>query len=215
MSGHRLRTFKNHFRDLDITFDEGKFFVLVGVDRAATTIDRKKINDILYRRHPYFAVEQLMLPFWKEQDCPWCREYNWIKAKMSTFSETVDLGFVKKRYEQLQNLDCGLTQNAFLPGIGGPPKNLGPTAEFGPSTMNDVEVFASVASTLQHLRDMGKLSENRLIPVDHVLESERTVEGRYYDTVITASLLRGCRDHDLRAHAQDKRLIEEFTARLA
>jgi hypothetical protein len=160
------------------------------------------------------AVEKLMLPFWRERECPWCREYKLVKAKMSGFSEEIDLTYLRERFKTLDNKELGLTQGAFLPGVGGRPQHLGPTSLFGPPTMSDVEVFASVASTLQRLRDSGELSERPLMPVSYVLESQRTAEGRFYDTVITASILRGCRDHDLRAYSQEERLVEEFRARL-
>lgn len=209
ISGHRIRGYKNALHGCGFDFGRAELSFLVGIDRSPSADDRTKVKNMLDRGASFFPIESLILPHWGATKCPWCREFQAIKRTMQAFADDEEM---RHRFHQIEQ---PIIADPFLPGIGGVPQSLGKTSVFLPPTGNAVEIFASVASAIQRLRSIKHLNEHRDIPVARILQNEFTFKGRYYDTTVTASILRASSDHDLRTFTVDPELKEEFSIRLS
>jgi hypothetical protein len=182
-------------------------------------------------------VEELLLPDWREPDCPWCLELKQLEAAR------VPVGsLLAERRERLRA--GGLTEGLFLPfsggtrpvglgdvfgdGAGGDDNRadgdsamqLGPRSVFGP-LRDESQVFVAVASALQNMRDAEQrnganaLSEAYTSPISRVLAPDFYLSGRFYAPVILCSILRAARRFDLRATAVEVALRREVGERYA
>ncbi len=71
-------------------------------------------------------------------------------------------------------------------------------AEIFGANLTDAQLFASVASAIQKLRNGKKLSERSQYPLSRVLDPHLYFSGRFYANRIVACILRAARRRDLR-----------------
>lgn len=215
ITGTRLRQYRNMLHREGVAIHpDFELHVLAGVARPADFTRLKAIMEFAHFDERFHFVELLPLPNWGANECPWCEEHDMLRSFGSAAPTSTTL---KTRYNRLTDVDKGLDEDLFLPwlkdgsGVTNP-MLLGPGSIFEAKT--EPELFAAVASSLQTLRNAMQLNERLRLPVAKVLSRDFAFEGRFYDTVITACLLRATRRHDLRAAAVDNDLAEMALKRL-
>jgi hypothetical protein len=162
----------------------------------------------------FHYVEKLLLPDWRDNECPWCWEFRELDnvARYMQPSERM-----AARYEHLRDTASGMKGELFLhwSSVAKRHLGLGPQAIFGPANMSEADLFASVASAIQQLRDQKLLHEQYVTPMAKILNSHFYLAGRFYDSIIPAAIFRAARRHDLRASSVEQELIRELSDILA
>jgi hypothetical protein len=215
MTGTRLRRYRNSLQRTGTAMpDDFELHFLAAVARPDSLLSLRGIVDYTHFDERFHYVELLVLPNWDHNECPWCAELKLLDEHGSAVEHDAIL---KKRRDALMDTASGLTGDLFLDWLRTAPPpvdpwQLGPNSIFGAKTAP--ELFAAVAHALQVLRSDGELNEHFTLPVARVLDRRFTMSGRFYDTVITACLLRATRRHDLRAPATDAELEAEVGERL-
>jgi adenine/guanine phosphoribosyltransferase-like PRPP-binding protein len=217
MTGTRLRLYRNWLHRIGVaTAENFELQFLAGVARPTNLTALRGVADFTHGLERFHFAELFMLPNWGRRECPWCKELELLKRHSADVDENV-AAFVRNRYEHLSRADRGLDRSLFISwqADGGPlqdPWLLGPGSIF--RAQSEPELFAAVASSLQDLRNAGFLNEQLTLPVARVLDRHFTFDGRYYDTVISACILRAARRHDLRAVTADAELERMVRERL-
>lgn len=229
ITGTRLAAYKRALRDSGIVTHGSPIDVwaVVGVARPPRSSAIQGIQDFVPER--FRAIEQVFLPDWEEDDeCPWCVERLLLEERLELVGAHPTL---RARLDRLRATDVGLESELFLrwprqelrratgirtqqrweqeahkvrgiEPVDDLPWELGPTSIFG--EIEEVEVFTAVAAALQVLRDHGELAEELQAPLAKVLDPDLYILGRFYDSVILASLLRAGHRHDFRAAAMER-----------
>ena len=216
ITGTRLRGFKNYLRLGNFLDASTNVAFMPGICRPSWSTRLHAIRDMVGVDW-FIPIETLLLPDWRHDLCPWCWELDALKQEMSFFP---DSELMRARYESLRNTASGLTSDLFLhwsegfatPDRGADYWKLGPGSIFGVS--GEVELFIAVASAMQALRDQHRLNDVYQAAVARVLAPSFYLVGRYYDPIITASILRAAYRHDLSAAATDDELMRVVHDRL-
>lgn len=164
------------------------------------------------------GVEEVLLPNWGEEECPWCWEHQALRDYLGTGPKLELSQRLLERYELLDRDEesgqfPGITRGAFW-STDGDQLTLGGGSIFGPSSMNDAELFFSVASAVQTLRSRGELDEEHRPPLSKLLTHEFWARGRFYAPAITAAILRAARSHDLLQPQPQRNLLKLIDDRL-
>ena len=183
---------------------------LVAVAQCPSDRTRRGVANIfspgLKLRHP----ESILLPDWGEGLCPWCIELQQLELASHQLS---DLPSLKARADKLANKSRGISDDIFMRWEDPPDHfRLGDHSLLGPASMSHAEAFAAVASALQLLRNKKDLDEEYRPPVAKVLGPEYWLEGTLFDCVLTASVLRASRRHDLRSTPTESELIGKLNS---
>ena len=193
ITGRRINQYNTNLRTLEF---RGKIHFLVAVARPPREKSWKDAQKRLANRgddlepHSVKAVEQVILPNWNQNDCPWCIE----KALYEKFEESGVLPtYLADRRRSLEQAN-GLTDDLFLRYEGYPVAALGPRSFYVKKPATQAEAFAGIASAVQHLRDddSGKKPAlgRRHFPVSTVLEHSDYLLQTWTDSVFRASFLR-------------------------
>jgi adenine/guanine phosphoribosyltransferase-like PRPP-binding protein len=215
MTGTRLRRYRNMLHRAGFALADGfELHYLAGVVRPDDLGGLRGVVDYTHFAERFHYVELLVLPNWDRDECPWCLEAQLLETHSRAVAEHVSM---HTRHTMLDRTDEGLRSALFMRWFAdhGPafdPFLLGQDSIF--SAQDEPELFACVASAVQVLRNTGDLNERFTLPVAKVLAQSFTFSGRFYDTVITACLLRAARRHDLRATTSDPGLEKEVRSRL-
>ncbi|RJS47436.1 hypothetical protein D4739_15240 [Nocardioides cavernaquae] len=211
VSGDRLRSFRDEL--IEKGYDHEECHALVGVLRTQTDSETRGIANIVHQLGPtekqLHAVEQVLLPNWQEDDCPWCWEQNLLHSR----------GKLGINSEQLANRETVLTsanglREVLFWGWNDDQFRLGPNSVFGHKDLNQAQVFVVVSSALQSMRNRNVLDEQFTPPVSKVLTPEFWTHGRFYVNVVVASILRAARRHDLLAPTPGKAYLSAAESRL-
>lgn len=207
ITGNRLRGYKQFLNRGKLLRHHAELKCLVGVARPSGNNSLQSIADMFHSKNNFRAVETLLLPDWREAQCPWCNEFARIELLGERLRDSV---LMRERHERLSKTNKGLTTDLFLPWTrsDGTSWRLGPQsvfADLGFGEVNEVELFIAVASTIQTLRDKRILNDQFTAPICKVLASEYFLTGRYYAPVILASILRASHRHDLRSDSTDSK----------
>jgi hypothetical protein len=211
ITGDRLRSYRGSLERAGFVADHTSLALLVGLCRTSSLDDRQAIGEMTSYDGGFRAVEDLLLPDWDDDECPWCDEMR----RLGTYGETgsVDQRLIE-RFELLDQTSAGLTDRLYLPWDGRDDMPLGEGSFFGDHDLTDAELFVSVAAALQALRnDEDGLTEYRATPVARVLNPTYWLRGRYYADSIVAAILRATRPHDLRASQIEPRLAKRMMSR--
>jgi hypothetical protein len=175
----------------------------------------------------FHAVESILLPNWSDAECPWCVERQAVESLAARFVGEGSAIPVKleQRLLRLRHTPVGLRDDLFIDTSNDwhapmrKPWELGPTSVFddeenGQTPMSQTEIFAAVASGIQGLRAGNSLYERPAFPLSLALDPLFWLTGRFYDPALTASILRSCRRHDVRASDLDGPLLAGVRERL-
>lgn len=214
MTGTRLRRYRNALHRRGIA-DDFQLHFLAGVARPESIRALKGISDYTHDPDRFHHVELLLLPNWGVEECPWCLEKDLLRRYGSQVVD--DTAALAERQRRLADVTGGLSDALFLEWLAGSPPptspwQLGPDSVFRAQT--EPELFASICNALQVLRSDELLNERFTLPVAKNLDRHLTISGRFYDSAITACLLRATRRHDLRSTATDPALEKEVNERL-
>ena len=158
VTGHRLWTYRVNLENSDLITNETELRYLVGVARPPSLDTLQGIKDMLHPRNSLYRIEELFLPNWQNRDCPWCWELGQIKNAGAIGRSS---SLMQARYEHLCNKLEGMQSDIFLHWSSDTTKlRLGDGSIFGPKSMTEAELFASVAGAMQNLRNAGKLNDN-------------------------------------------------------
>jgi orotate phosphoribosyltransferase len=226
ITGRRVRRVKSALMQAGLISDEREVTVkvFVGVARPQDREVWKGVVDYVGSEN-FVHAEYLELPNWSETECPWCLELTRLN---DYFQHESGSAFLLARAARLRDVFAGLQRDILLssrPDAGG--RRSGATAidraafnrqrlaydarmpagEFSFSALgqgsifgrqSDLNLFISVASAIQKLRNTHKLSERSQYPLARVLNPHLYFLGRFYANVIVASLLRAARRRDVR-----------------
>jgi hypothetical protein len=211
ITGARLRRYLDALEPLFEAVPGLQLTYLVGVARPQHRDSLTSIPKMLMGRGSFAAVEEIVLPHWGPTDCPWCRE---LKAIDALRNEGVTLsGALLERYKLLADVKRGIRgDEALLSWDGDEIKGLSGSI-FGEG--QQAEVFLSIASSLQSLRNDQKLVEEFRPPVAKVLHPVETFDQRFFEYRLQLLILRACRPHDLNSRLVQRDLVHMFRTRLA
>ena len=137
----------------------GKIHYLVGVARPQSEEDWNRRKRILKFSHKYSLdfVEKVILPDWDNSTCPWCQEKNVLK-EVTESGNYENLAVTRKLELRLNELNqaetSGLTNDVFFSIKGRTkPAFMGGSIFCNKSSINESDLVASIASTIQHLRN--------------------------------------------------------------
>ena len=152
-------------------------------------------------RHTVNAVEKVVLPDWREQRCPWCRERA-LYDKWQRHAPSLPQALVERSEQLAASPRTGLTQELFLQAVGARGLfALGPDSLYLPQRANQAEVFAAVAAALQTLRTIpvqGRpLLGPRRFPVSTVLAHADYCKAKWTDSILRGSFLRAASPDEL------------------
>lgn len=202
ITGTRLSQYQRYIRTEEY---RGRIDYLVGVARPRHPNVWANLQRCLaYRglgrpRHTVRCVAYVLLPDWRENDCPWCREKR-LYERWAALSELPEL--LVRRLEHLSRRStAGITNELFLEIPGLPSMTLGPESLFANFGANQAEAFAAVASALQYLRSASTPDRPplgpRQFPVSTVLNHEDYLCSKWTDSILRAAFLRAASSEEL------------------
>jgi hypothetical protein len=195
ITGTRLCQYHRHIRTERF---RGRIDYLVGVARPnSASVWSYHKRYLGYRngglpRHTLQAVDEVVLPDWRDDCCPWCIEkrlyHRWSQAAVLPES------LISRLKKLSRSSDAGLEEELFIQRPGARPFKLGPDSLYISEGASQPEAFAAIAAALQLLRTERSASRPllgpRRFPVSTVLKHEDYCRAKWTDTILRASLLR-------------------------
>lgn len=195
-TGTRLEQYNRSLRENFDSFQEVHF--LVGVARPESSSDLDAIRRSLTEQHPWKAefafLEELLLPNWGAEACPWCAEYDILAGVSERLASPPE--WLTRRLLDLTQRERGLSGTPFmmLPGLSARP--LGDGSPLGPAGLPPMAALAGVAAGLQELRS-DEREGKRLspeFPMANVFSPGNLF--RYSEGLLRACLLRAVRPRE-------------------
>ena len=226
ITGERLNYYQLNLRELGYS---GQILYLVGVARTVNPLTWKnRIKNLRHRQgggsHYVDCVEQIVLPDWKEEDCPWCLELETLRKLLvnSDLSElrkllvNSDLSELCKLlvnsdlvYDRRQDLadaadNDGLIDEVFwIPPTNQTRPKLTPGSMFlDHENTSEADVVAAVAGAIQLMRvetrENYQLKDDVLRP--RVLSPENYTgrSPRFNDPILQLAILRSAQPTELK-----------------
>ena len=158
ITGERLNSYQKSLREFKFS---GQIFYLVCVarpDDPQAWEDRRR--NLRHRvgdtHHSVKCIEYIVLPNWREKNCPWCLEYEWLRKllnRQTLNSNCKDLAI--DRHEVLNRAagDKGLVNQVLWipPGISRPALTPG-SIFLSHENTSEADVIASVSGAIQRMR---------------------------------------------------------------
>ena len=207
-TGQRLSRFQANLRARNF---RGHISYLVGVarpDDEQAWSDR--VQNLKPREHglqnDVEYVEKIVLPNWRDDECPWCMEYRWLSDVIrdgKLCEASLDLALARQRLLETAADGEGLIDEVLwiLPGQPRPTITRG--SIFLPhNNAAEADIVASVAGAIQRMRTDPK--ETRRLSADFPqprLLSPNNYLGpspRYNDLILDMAILRSARRAELR-----------------
>jgi adenine/guanine phosphoribosyltransferase-like PRPP-binding protein len=214
ISGDRLRGYRQFLFELGRS--RGDVHVLVALSRPSSDDEKIGIRNLADQmsttERSFHPVEEILLPNWGKEECPWCVEELVLR---NYAGEPPEYELSDELVARLELLDSGPIGPGAFWSADGSPLVLGEGSVFAPAHANDAELFLAVASTIQEMRSRGLLDEDFRPPVSKLLTHEFWIRGRFYAPGITAAILRAARRHDLVPPQPPKALATAVAARLS
>jgi len=211
VTGTRLYQYSQHLRYLPEGPYRGRVHFLVAVARPPSITAWTDAQKLLRYRRPkesgeqlvdnsVHAIEEIVLPNWEEDDCPWCIESGRLQDYDGIIAEMPEL--FKERWLLLRQNAEGFRDRLFLRAPSHPQVDLAGDGLFGKSPANQAAGFAAVAGGLQRLRtDLNRvpLGQHRY-PLATVLKSVEYLSLVYTDSLLRASFFRAAHPDELCYH---------------
>lgn len=207
-TGQRLSRFQANLRAQSF---RGHISYLVGVarpddeqawsDRVQNLKPREhsRQNDVEY-------VEKIVLPNWRDDECPWCMEYRWLSDMIrdgKLCGSSLDLVLIRQQLLEAAADSEGLIDEVLWILPGQPRPTITPGSIFLPHNgAAEADIVASVAGALQRMRTDPK--ETRRLSADFPqprLLSPSNYLGpspRYNDLILRMAVLRSAHRSELR-----------------
>lgn len=191
-SGSRLKRYIQSIREGQYG-QFGIFNYLVAVARSSSPQNLAAISKSLTAGHnwkgEFHAVEEIILPAWSKDQCPWCLEFDFISRIAREFPRPPH--WLSQRLAKLRDRNAGITDEPLLllPGVA--PAVLGIESPICPGGVSSTVATFLIASALQsHRYDSDpKKQLHPGFPVGNVMSPEN-VTSRYTEGLIRAILLR-------------------------
>jgi hypothetical protein len=201
ITGVRLSQYQRYIRTEKY---RGRIDYLVGVARPSHPKVWTDLQRYLAPRsggtpHTVRCVDFVLLPDWRDENCPWCVEKrlydHWIPTNQVP-------EFLVNRLERLSSASAsGLRSELFVEIPELPPLKLGPESFFTSIHANQAEVFAAVAAALQWLRSLSSADRPplgpRRFPVSTVLNHTDYLCSKWTDSILRATFLRAASVEEL------------------
>lgn len=200
ITGTRISSYQKNLRELSFA---GPFHYLVAISRPeedriwndqrrafiGATASRLSGNDYSGPENRFDYVEQLILPNWDEDRCPWCVG----KEQEAQLRQSQSTTPVKSTKE-------GMSDDIFIVPEGFNALELKSGSIFGPPSTAQSNVFCTVAGALQILRtktlDKSPLLDDACFPINPVLHESYYL--RYFtDSILMAAIFRAARASEL------------------
>lgn len=211
-SGSRLEGFNRSLRE---DFRQPGFKTvsyLVCLARPRSEVELKQIVAGLTQKHPWTAtvncLERMYLPSWKKDQCPWCREAEFLMRVASVMAEPPK--WLDARIACLASSE-GLKDEPLLILPGSTCPTLGNGSPVAPEGWNSMQVMFTVACGLEAQRrrelDAERLAEQ--FPVTNVFSLENWTH-RYTEGLLRATFMRCVRRSEWGERVQVE-LREQFS----
>ena len=213
ITGQRLNRFQANLRSWGF---HGHVTYLVGVARSddeerwEERVQNLKLGED-GRMNNVECLEKIVLPDWREDECPWCLEHEWLSEMIphTDFSDkSKKLAIARHRLLQEAAEARGLINDVFWI----PPRRQRPTITRGSiflphSRATEADIAASVAGAIQRMR-VNPREERRLkadFPQPRVLSPHNFLgpSPRYNDLVLRMSVLRNTLPGELKRWDDD------------
>ena len=200
ITGTRISSYQKNLRDLQFA---GPFHYLVAISRPEEERIWKEQRQAFSRpkaiqstqsdngapENQFEYVEQLILPNWEEDRCPWCLE----DERMAQIRQA-------QEGASLSNTIDGIEEDIFVVPRGFSSLSLREGSFFGPPNTSQSNVFCAVAGALQMLRtkvvDNGPLLDDQYFLINPVLNESYYL--RYFtDSILMAAIFRAARASEL------------------
>lgn len=153
VSGARIEGYNKALRERQRPLEAVHF--LVGLARPTSHRAWSNLRTALTTHVPWKAnlnaVETLFLPDWRQAQCPWCREFEFLSRLASL--EPDPPAWLKQRLARLTERERGMREEPLLVLPNVSPRTLGNGSLAGPEGMSSMATLFSVASALQALRN--------------------------------------------------------------
>ena len=206
-TGERLNTYQKSIRELNYP---GRIFYLVCVarpDNQMTWLDR--IDKLRFRdngeHHSVKFVEQIVLPNWSRNNCPWCLEYEWLndlKERKNLQSNCADLVLNRRLLLEEVADNKGLINDVlWIPNLERPKLTKG-SIFIDHEKTSEADVIAAVAGAIQNMRyntdEECRLINNFQQPRVLSPENYSGPEPRFNDQILQLAVLRSTLPKELR-----------------
>ena len=151
------------------------------------------------------AVETVILPNWKDADCPWCQELYALRDHVSDHDSANFEAEAKIRLAQLSHDPAfGRGNNIFLKPKSASRLSFTSSSFFGPKTASDAWIIGCVASAIQWLRTAESESFTkrprlgpRRFPIVTVLRHGAYLKHTWTDSLLRAAIIRSAQPYEL------------------
>jgi hypothetical protein len=171
----------------------GAFNYLVALARPSSPQNLSDLSKSLTAGHPwqgaFHAIEEIILPAWSKDRCPWCQEFDFISRIAREFSRPPQ--WLSRRLAALRDRNTGITDEPLLLLPGVDPAVMGEESPICPGGVSSMVATFLFASALQrHRWDPDPQKQlHPGFPVGNVM-SPKNVSNRYTEGLIRAILLR-------------------------
>ena len=152
VSGARIEGYNKALRERQQPLEAVHF--LVGFARPTSHRALLNLRTALTTHVPWVArlstVETLFLPDWRQEQCPWCREFTFLSQLASLEPDPPE--WLKRRLAELTERARGMREEPLLVLPDVRLRTLSNGSLAGPEGMNSMATLFSVASALQALR---------------------------------------------------------------
>lgn len=198
ITGSRLNIYQKHLRRINV---DATIHYITGVSRPESFSRWEKITKNFRltsgEKSQVHAVEEIILPDWSKEKCPWCQEQRALRdkggedlvarlnqlANENTFETS---GEIYRRSEGIQNLS--FTKGSY----------------FGPITASEAWVTGCVASSIQRLRTGGVSGVRnnpplgpRRFPIVTVIKYQEYLSETWTDSLLRAAIIRLSQPYEL------------------
>jgi hypothetical protein len=191
-SGSRLKRYIQSLREGQYgPFDA--FNYLVAVARPSSPQNLAALSKLLTAGHTwkgaFYSVEQIILPTWSKDQCPWCLEFDFISRIAREFSRPPQ--WLSQRLAKLRDRNAGIADEPLLLLPGVTSVVMGEESPICPGGVSSMVATFLLASALQSHRydNDPKKQLHPGFPVGNVMSPEN-VSNRYTEGLIRAILLR-------------------------
>lgn len=208
ITGARLVSYQKYLRALNF---RGVVVYLVAVARPECRKDWKRIQNLLkFRMSPSIesdkrsnivdCVEFIQLPDWSESNCPWCLERLTLLENVERIENQELKILILNRIKFLdQSRVNGLISGLYLSESSDKKFSLTTGSLFAEEHATESEVFASVASAVQNLREGSERIPlgASAFPVSSIMKEEEYLFDTYTDSILRNSIFRNCSANEL------------------
>jgi hypothetical protein len=225
-TGNRLKIYQKCLREIPY---KGQIHYLVGVARPTKKEDLNFLKrDLQYRngssRHTLDFIEEVFLPDWNKDSCPWCRESKLLEdiAEDKNFEDWPMLrAFIGRQILLADKAQSGLTNEVFHSLTGTVKASFAGGSIFCEKPgITEAELVTRIAAAIHHFKTEGQKMQSSVVklgieyPLYTIIRSDDYLGDTFNEALIKAAILRSSGAQELYA-VEDGHLQRQKTMLLA